>query len=111
MSVLSEGWARQEHERIFREWLCLSLEEKHSDLEEFLDGLGATDRGEACAYERLIPPGAQFLETELFRSDLEIILELWGEGQRQEPLPHRSAAPSLFGWLQRWIPQFRSDLR
>ena len=113
MSALREGGADADHRQAFRAWLCLNLEEQYSDLEEFLAGLGGADRAEtwmgAVCCEHLIPPGAPLLESELFRTDLEVIFELWRAHQRPQTL--RPKPKSASGRLQRWIPQFRSDLR
>ena len=111
--MLGEDRVDADHRQAFGAWLCLNLEEQYSELEEFLAGLGGADRAETwmgtfCC-EHLIPTGAPLLESELFRTDLEVIFELWRARQRPQPL--RSKPKSASGRLQRWIPQFRSDLR
>jgi len=104
---------QEAHREAFLAWLCLSLEEQYSDMEEFLAGVGGTDHAEAwmeaVVCEHLIPAGAPLPERELFRSDLEVIFELWRA--RQRPEARRCEREFSSSRLPRWIPQFRSDFR
>jgi hypothetical protein len=70
------------HKNVFVDWLCFSLEQQREDLESYLDSVGK-DRGTIVAkwrewppYMSWIPPQSRPVDTELFRSDLEIVLEL-----------------------------------
>jgi hypothetical protein len=66
------------HERIFREWLALSMEQQHKDLSEFL----ASDMDEnsppptLADLSILIPPLASAPERTLFFDDLAFVLAL-----------------------------------
>jgi hypothetical protein len=70
------------HERVFGEWLNYSLEQQHTDLEAYLDGMEEDRRtilqtwSSLAPYEKLPPEAARDAERLLFTSDLEIILEL-----------------------------------
>jgi hypothetical protein len=88
---LSSTFGRQEsiqaltesHERVFREWLRMSLEEKHQDLTEYLNSLeDAPDSiirhwRRSRIYETNPPSAASPAEKELFSKDLEILLEVF----------------------------------
>jgi hypothetical protein len=70
------------HQNVFADWLCLSLEQQKSDLELYLDSLDA-DRGKILAnwrewapYMSWIPSHTRAADRELYRSDLEIIVEV-----------------------------------
>ena len=70
------------HKNIFMDWLCFSLEQQRTDLENYLDSVGG-DRRKIIAkwrewppYMGWIPPQSRPADRELFRSDLEIVLEL-----------------------------------
>jgi len=73
---------RSSHEKVFGEWLGLTLERQRADLESYLDGLDDDRRtilqtwGTLAPYRKLPPEAAGEAEQLLFRSDLEIILEL-----------------------------------
>lgn len=73
---------RQEHLEIFEAWLSLSLEEQAADLvaylQEHLGGRKETIRKwrQEVSYIRLIPDAALAPQQKLFRSDLEIVLNL-----------------------------------
>lgn len=73
---------RHSHKNVFLDWLCLSLEQQGKDLESYLDSLGQ-DRKTIVAnwrewpvYMNWIPPQSRPADRELFKSDLEIVLEL-----------------------------------
>ncbi len=75
------------HQNTFADWLCLSLEQQKSDLELYFSSLD-TDRPKILAnwrelapYMNWIPSHSRAADRELYRSDLEIILDVI----RQEP--------------------------
>ncbi len=73
---------RSSHERVFGDWLTYPLEQQRQDLETYLDGMEDDRRtilqtwSALSPYEKLPPEAAGEAEHLLFRSDLEIILEL-----------------------------------
>jgi len=73
---------RRSHNNIFMDWLCFSLEQQRIDLEKYLDSL-SEDRRTILAnwlewppFMNWIPAQSRPADRELFRSDLEIVLEL-----------------------------------
>ncbi len=63
------------HQRVFREWLAMPLEEKIRDLSEYLQAVGgkrseALERITDNLHERIIPASASQGERELFTTDL-----------------------------------------
>jgi hypothetical protein len=73
---------RQSHEGIFSEWLKLALAEKSSDLGAYLQGL-EDPKGMVVSYwlnskhyRAQIPDSALPMESELFHSDLEALLQI-----------------------------------
>jgi len=89
----SEGIAdlilREIHGDVFETWLSLPLEQQHDELTEYLGALTRERASDLEAwltlapYGRLIPTQAEAAESELFRSDLRILLELLNEGREQ----------------------------
>lgn len=72
----------KEHHAIFEDWLCMSLERKLADLEEYSSrqdrslvevALGWFD---PISAQRLIPRGAQAPEIRLFQNDVELLLRI-----------------------------------
>jgi hypothetical protein len=70
------------HKNVFRDWLCLSLEQQRTDLENYFVAL-EKDRNVILAnwrdwppYMSWIPPQSRPPDRELFRMNLEIVLEL-----------------------------------
>jgi hypothetical protein len=73
---------RRSHTNVFMDWLCLSLEQQRADLESYLDTVGR-DRQTILANWREWPPFMNWVpaqsrpaDRELFRSDLEMVLEM-----------------------------------
>lgn len=98
----------KEHLQEFRAWVGLSLESQCAEVEEFLAKLGGLDRAErwieAFQSQDLIPPATPRMERELFRSDLEVVFELWRSNHtdRRQPADFRVKATS---WFQRFLPK------
>ena len=73
---------RRKHVEIFEAWLCLSLGEQAADLAVYLGKQLGTRREALRAwrqeipYRRLIPASALPSQRELFRSDLEMVLNV-----------------------------------
>jgi hypothetical protein len=73
---------RSSHAQVFQEWLCLSLERQKADLEEYLNGLPGDPASvlatwlRVAPYRNLVPPSAQDVESQLYITDMETILEL-----------------------------------
>ena len=73
---------RVSHERVFAEWLNLSLERQRGEIERHLDQLDEDRRtvlaawGALQPYAALPPAAAGEAERVLYLSDLEIILEI-----------------------------------
>jgi hypothetical protein len=82
---------KQSHENIFSEWLKLPLAEKSGDLGAYLQGLddpqgmvvGHWLRSEH--YRVQIPDSARPMEIELFRRDLEALLQILKNAGAAEP--------------------------
>ncbi len=73
---------RRSHVNVFTDWLCFSLEQQRGDLEIYLDSVGQ-DRQTILANWREWPPFMNWIpaqsrsaDRELFRSDLEMVMEL-----------------------------------
>jgi hypothetical protein len=70
------------HKHAFMDWLCFSLEQQRQDLGFYLDSVGGDRRAivtnwlEWPPFMNWMPPQSRPAERELFRSDMEIILEL-----------------------------------
>lgn len=77
---------RDSHERVFLEWLKLSLREKHEDLQQHLAGLEDSAAAvidhwlRSGAYRLQIPSSARPVEGELYCSELEALLEVMRNG-------------------------------
>jgi hypothetical protein len=76
-------WAlRMAHRDMFRSWLSLSLARQHSELQDFLAGVGCADAAlsrswlEEVAVDGLVPPEAGSHELLLFQSDLDVLTAL-----------------------------------
>ena len=73
---------REVHEEVFATWLSFSLEDQREELEEYLKTLKKQGSGKLATwlttvpYLKLIPASAEAAERELYRSDLELVLEL-----------------------------------
>ena len=73
---------RRSHTNVFTDWLCYSLEQQRKDLEDYLDSVEGdrqsilTTWTEWPPYMSWIPAQSRPADRELFRSDLEIVLEL-----------------------------------
>jgi hypothetical protein len=71
------------HETLFRTWLTLPLAEKHEDLAAFMATLEDPQAmvvkhwKQSRVYRTYIPESATPAETELFITELEILLEVW----------------------------------
>jgi len=83
---------KESHERIFSEWLNLTLVEKSGDLKSYLQGL---DEPQGLVvvhwlrsdyYRAQIPDSARPMESELFHTDLEALLQLLKNACAAEPL-------------------------
>lgn len=81
-SELSQQALRLSHNRVFREWLRMSLEDKYTDLLAYLDTLD-TPRSkvvsywlESEAYMSCVPASASRAERLYFSSDANELLEL-----------------------------------
>ncbi len=73
---------RRSHVNVFTDWLCFSLEQQRADLVSYLDSVGQ-DRRTILANWREWPPFMNWIpaqsrpaDRELFRSDLEMVLEM-----------------------------------
>jgi hypothetical protein len=73
---------RESHARTFSEWLCYTLEQQKSDLDEYLFGLDSNKRTiletwiRLAPYRNLVPSNIRDVERRLYLSDLETLLEL-----------------------------------
>jgi hypothetical protein len=73
---------RRSHMNAFADWLWFSLEEQRTDLERYFDSIGGDRRAilgtwrEWPPYMNWIPAQSRPADQELFRSDLEIVLDL-----------------------------------
>jgi len=73
---------RRSHQNVFSDWLCFSLEKQKEDLEVYLEAFG-TDKVTIIAnwlewppFMNWIPIQTREAERELFRTDLETVLEI-----------------------------------
>jgi hypothetical protein len=77
---------RTEHSAVFDEWLCLSMEQKVEDVKTYAGGQRRPSHElmrlwlQPHCYEILIPPGSLSPARELFREDLEILLQILDRG-------------------------------
>ena len=74
---------KQQHERVFREWIALSLEKKMADVELYIAGINRADQAELIdawlrltPYKNLVPAAIQGPERRKHVSDFEAILGL-----------------------------------
>jgi hypothetical protein len=73
---------RRSHAEVFREWLCLTLEQQTADLEGYLSELPGSPRAtlitwqEAAPYRNWIPASAEEVERQLYLTDLENVLRI-----------------------------------
>jgi hypothetical protein len=76
---------RAAHKAAFAEWLSMSLQHQHADLNTWLDGLDRTRVLSAWIiaepWMRLIPPSAHDAEHALFLSNFRMLLGLLKSGQ------------------------------
>jgi hypothetical protein len=88
----------RQHQLVFEDWLCLSLEQKLADLEEWASRLGrpradmARDWLQPRPLACLLPPGVMAPERDLFRYDLELLLPInlaWESSDMQPHAPKR----------------------
>jgi hypothetical protein len=90
---------RQSHEEVFFEWLKLGLMEKHQDLRQYLATL--EDPAAAVIHHWLgsrtfrtqIPSAARPMESELFCSELEALLEIMRNAPAAGGLDQESSLP------------------
>jgi hypothetical protein len=70
------------HTNVFMDWLCFSLEEQRADLDRHLDSLGGDKMAilmtwrEWPPFMNWIPAQSRPADRELFKSDLEIVVDL-----------------------------------
>jgi hypothetical protein len=69
---------RNNHQRLFQQWLGFSLLEQQADLGEYLSAAGRPRH--AIPYRHLVPPTARDVERQLYLTDLETLLELLRHG-------------------------------
>jgi hypothetical protein len=73
---------RRSHMNAFMDWLCYSMEQQRADLENYLNSVDGDRRTilsnwrEWPPYMNWIPAQSRPADRELFRSDLEIVLDL-----------------------------------
>ena len=73
---------RRSHLQIFQQWLCFSLEQQKSELEEYFADLEGDRRGilsnwtSLGPYAAWVPAESRDVERKLFYTDLEMILEM-----------------------------------
>ena len=73
---------RRSHAQVFRDWLCLNIEQQKDDLAEYLSelpGSPTTALGAWLAdasYRNLAPNSAEPVESQLYLTDLETVIEL-----------------------------------
>ena len=65
---------RHSHYKVFSEWLALGLEGQKADLSRFLASEGRTPK--SLRARDLIPPQAREVETQLYLTDLEMLLHV-----------------------------------
>ena len=72
---------RKSHMQIFEEWLCLSLDQQKSDLEEHFTSLEGDTKTIICnwlsvsPYRAWMPADSREIERKLYLSDLQTVLE------------------------------------
>jgi hypothetical protein len=76
---------RVSHGEVFRDWLCLTLEQQKADLEEYLGELSERSAGTReslllAPYGDLTPDAARPVERELYLTDLQTLMELLRRG-------------------------------
>lgn len=88
---------RSSHERLFRDWLRIGVEERKDDLEDHFRAsmkdvaLGAKNWLESAWYMSLVPSNASRAEREDFRLQAEIVLEWIRNAGSVEGGPGRGA--------------------
>jgi len=91
---------KQSHERVFSEWLNLTLAEKSLDLMTYLQSLDDPRRTvvghwlRSEHYRAQIPDSARPMEIELFHRDLEALLLILRNASAAEPPDPGSGQPS-----------------
>ena len=74
---------QRSHESLFRTWLTLSLAEKNEDLAAYMETLEDPQAmvvkhwKQSRVYRTYIPESASPAETELFITELEVLLDVW----------------------------------
>jgi hypothetical protein len=77
------GALQSSHRSVFEEWVALSLESKSQDLTAYLASLDEVQESvvrhwrQSRIYRTLLPGSASPAETELFFTELDILLEGW----------------------------------
>jgi hypothetical protein len=77
----------ESHERVFREWLKLSLSKKNADLLEYLDGLRDPKPtvlrhwARSGTHRSYVPASARESERQLFFQEFEVLLETLNCGE------------------------------
>jgi hypothetical protein len=94
----SERTIRRSHTNAFEDWLCLSLSEQREQLDRHLEAT-EVDRVQVLAhwtefppYLSWVPSHARPAEKDLFRADLEIVIDLIMR-ENSAASPSRSASP------------------
>jgi hypothetical protein len=100
----------QQHQQIFQTWLALPLEQQCAELESFLQAIGSDGRlphawMEPSTGEPLIPETAEIHETQLFQSDLEMLLPML-QGDLQPGMARGEADVEPTSWFGRLRPKF-----
>ena len=78
----SDKTIRHSHKNVFNDWLGFSLEQQKQDLERYLESLGSDPRTILANWRdwppfmNWIPAQSRPADWELFRLDLEIVLDL-----------------------------------
>lgn len=78
----ADALLRAAHEEVFGTWLSFSLEDQREDLAEYLASVKKENPSKLetwlapAPYQKLIPASAEAAERELYRSDLEIVLDV-----------------------------------
>ncbi len=87
----SSNALKDSHEQVFREWLGLSISEKHEDLIRYIGSLDHPPEVvvnhwlQSRIHESQPPNSAQELERSLFCIDLEALLETLKDAVAQDP--------------------------
>jgi hypothetical protein len=68
----AEKTLRHSHHQVFSQWLVFSLADQKADLDEYLQEKPLN----SLRYQELPPPTAREVETQLYLTDLETLLEL-----------------------------------